>query len=70
MLEGELGLMVVLLLKPGVRRGGLALLLRLDTNVEILSYTLMHISARLNDVSLSYKWSLISFCGEPTTSRR
>lgn len=37
--------------------------------VEILSYSHIHISAKVNESSSSHHWTVTSFYGEPNTSR-
>ena len=53
-----------------VEKGGLALLWDRDADLEIMSYSLNHIDAIINDTVNNYKWRLTSFYGHPETHRR
>lgn len=52
------------------RRGGLAMLWKLEVEVEIMNFPLRHINGLITDDEKSTKWFLTGFYGHPETSKR
>ncbi|XP_042952203.1 uncharacterized protein LOC122289285 [Carya illinoinensis] len=58
------------MVEPVRRKGGLALMWDGEFNVEVLNYSLRHISVWVIDVVGKKKWLLIGFYGEPEANKR
>ncbi|XP_042964510.1 uncharacterized protein LOC122298707 [Carya illinoinensis] len=56
--------------EPVGRKGGLALMWDCDTYVEVLNYSLRHISAWITVEEGRRKWLLTGFYGEPEVNKR
>lgn len=66
----KLGFDGLFIVEPVGRSGGLALMWKMEMNVEIQNYTRRHINAIVKDKDGGVQWKFTGFYGHPESAKR